>query len=86
MSEPSAANAAAYYGNNDEFLTMTEAGVLNDYFLKGEKVGFRELFDPKNEAGKRALTWLQSVIVSDVVNERPEEAWVQIISELKYAG
>jgi len=77
VSEPSAANAAAYYGNNDEFLTMTEAGVLNDYFLKGEKVGFRELFDPKNEAGKRALTWLQSVIVSDVVNERPEEATLE---------
>lgn len=62
---------------NDEFVLFSEQGVLNDVFLgtkRADKVGFRELLDPKNEEAKRALGWLRAVIIGDVVAERPDEA------------
>lgn len=62
---------------NEEFVVFSEQGVLNEIFLgskRADRVGFRELLDPKNAQAKKALKWLRAIIIGDVVSDRPDEA------------
>lgn len=67
VSEPQALDAAA---GNDEWVTFTEANTLNEFFLKKPNVGIVELLRDEKDAAK----WLRSIVISDVVKERPDES------------
>jgi hypothetical protein len=67
VSEPATLDNAA---GNDEWVTFTEANTLNEFFLKKQNVGVTELLSQEKQAAK----WLRSIIISDVVKERPDEA------------
>lgn len=58
----------------DEFVVYSEGGQLNDWFFKREKVGIRELWASEDPAAQKAISYLQSLIISDLVSERPEES------------
>lgn len=66
VSEPQALTAAA---GNDEWVTFSEANLLNEFFLKKANVGIVELLSQEKQAAK----YLRSLIISDIVKERPDE-------------
>lgn len=67
VSEPQILQEAA---GNDEWATFTEANTLNDFFLKKPNVGIVELLRDEKQAAK----YLRSIIISDIVKERPDES------------
>lgn len=67
VSEPQVLDAAA---GNDEWVTFTEANQLNEFFLKKPNVGIVELLRDEKQAAK----YLRSIVISDIVKERPDEA------------
>ena len=67
VSEPQILQDAA---GNDEWATFTEANALNDFFLKKSNVGIVELLRDEKQAAK----YLRSIVISDIVKERPDEA------------
>lgn len=67
VSEPQILDSAA---GNDEWVTSTESNTLNEFFLKKPNVGIVELLRDEKEAAK----YLRSIIISDIVKERPDES------------
>lgn len=75
VSEPQVLDAAA---GNDEWVTFTEANTLNEFFLKKSNVGIIELLRDEKQAAK----YLRSIIISDVVKERPDESILEKVGAI----
>merc|ERR1712093_47142 len=58
-----------------ELAVLSEAGALTDFFLtRRQDVGIKELFASKTPEAENARHWFESLIISDLPSERPEEA------------
>lgn len=67
VSEPSILQEST---GNDQWATFTESNTLNDFFLKKPNVGIIELLRDEKQAAK----YLRSIVISDIVKERPDES------------
>lgn len=72
ISEPSTKDQASYLPN--DLAVLSEGGALTDFFLtKRQDVGIKELFASDAQEAKNARHWFESLIISDLPSERPEE-------------
>lgn len=65
----------------EQFVILSENGQVTELFLRNSKgpSGILELLGSQEPAAKKAVKWLESIAISDIVAKRPDEPYVLLI-------